>query len=187
MVELCPESGPEVVGLGSAYAAVNHSVGGKIFTEIRHPSGRTEIDHVGLDLLLVPAVSIRIGQVHMAAVELAEIDEVVLTRGVLNKIALLHSLVAKALSLYEIWIYVDCKGNITFLEFFNPFIKARIHLRIPLPVPKNSLSERCDDLPRPVLGPQAADAHIVGQRFLQLGTNRLRTALHSQDNSVMDP
>ena len=77
----------------------------------------------------------------MAAVEFAEVNEVILTCGVLHKIAFLDGLVAEALALDQVWVDVCGETDSLLPELTDPFVKAGIHIGIPLPVPEDAFSE----------------------------------------------
>ena len=77
-------------------AVVEDGVGGQVLAEVGHPAGEAEVDEVPPDDALVPVEGRRVREVDDARVELAEVHEVVLARGVLGEEAPARGLVEEA-------------------------------------------------------------------------------------------
>lgn len=132
-------------------------VGGEILAEIRHPAIEPEIEHPFADHLLgEPVAGGRIGEVHHARLELAEIDEVGRIRiQPPREIALGRRLREQRAVHREVGVHIAEEADAPRLQRGDALRKIGIAGRVPLPVPEQPPPEAGLADADPVLAPQA--------------------------------
>ena len=88
---------------------------------------------------------------------------------------------------YQIGIDVAEEFDSSGVELFDFGREIRVHLRMKMPIPLQTLAEGGDALAAPVLAPDAGDLDVVLQGLFQQAEGALAPALHADDKTVVDP
>ena len=189
VVAFCPERRPVVVLDHGADPVGKHQiVGREILAKVRHPAVDANVQRILFDdLVLEPAVGLRVGEIHHAAIELAKVYQIIGPVGLFGKDAPFFALGIKFSVLDEVRVDVAKEPDAPGVELFNVPGQIGVHLLVVMPIPLEALAKAGHPLAAPVLTPQAGDLDAFFQASVHDVKAALAAALRTNDQAVIDP
>ena len=189
VVAFCPQHRPVVVLDHRADSVGKHQiVGGEILAKVCHPAVDADVQRILFDdLVLEPAVGLRVGEIHHAAVKLAKVHQIIGAVGLFGEDAPLFALGVELAVVDEVGVDVAQELDAPGVEFFNVLGQVRVHLLVVMPIPLEALAEAGHPLAAPVLAPQAGDLDAFFEALLHDAEAALVAALGADDEAVVDP